>query len=82
MSSIGERSSTSLLEKQREEYVLHNKKFMTRVYPSSIRVNSSNYDPISHWLVGCQMVALNFQTFGNDHVMVVGWHLFTILYFH
>jgi hypothetical protein len=26
------------------------------------RVNSSNYDPQSLWNVGCQLVALNYQT--------------------
>jgi hypothetical protein len=32
------------------------------VYPAGTRVDSSNYDPRPHWSMGCQMVALNFQT--------------------
>ena len=33
-----------------------------RIYPMGSRVDSSNYDPRVHWSMGCQMVALNFQT--------------------
>ena len=47
---------------------------MIRVYPSIIRVNSSNFDPISHWLCGVQMVALNFQTL--DRAMELNTALF------
>ncbi len=37
---------------------------MTRVYPSATRINSSNYSPATYWTLGCQMVALNYQTNG------------------
>jgi hypothetical protein len=37
---------------------------MSRTYPAGSRVDSSNYLPILPWSVGCQLVALNFQT--ND----------------
>mmetsp|Transcript_14314 Transcript_14314/g.18561 ORF Transcript_14314/g.18561 Transcript_14314/m.18561 type:complete len:877 (+) Transcript_14314:211-2841(+) len=36
---------------------------LIRVYPSGKRVDSSNYDPIPAWNSGCQIVALNYQTF-------------------
>jgi hypothetical protein len=39
-----------------------NKTHMTRTYPSGTRVDSSNFNPVLHWSLGCQMVALNFQT--------------------
>ena len=35
---------------------------MTRTYPAGKRVDSSNYNPVQAWSLGCQMVALNFQT--------------------
>jgi hypothetical protein len=35
-----------------------------RVYPSPLRVTSSNYNPLPFWSTGIQMVALNFQTNG------------------
>ncbi|GBG32084.1 1-phosphatidylinositol 4,5-bisphosphate phosphodiesterase 1 [Hondaea fermentalgiana] len=35
---------------------------LVRVYPAGSRVDSSNYDPVSAWNAGCQLVALNYQT--------------------
>ncbi len=43
----------------------YNHKALTRVYPCSGRVDSSNFDPCPSWKLGCQMVALNFQTAGK-----------------
>ena len=37
---------------------------LVRVYPDGTRVMSSNYDPMPAWNCGCQIVALNYQTFG------------------
>lgn len=34
----------------------------SRVYPKGQRIDSSNYNPISMWNSGSQMVALNYQT--------------------
>lgn len=45
--------------------VKYNRKALTRVYPCSGRVDSSNFDPCPSWKLGCQMVALNFQTAGK-----------------
>ena len=47
---------------QRDEWVVYNQTHMSRTYPGGSRVDSSNYNPISAWALGCQMVALNFQT--------------------
>jgi hypothetical protein len=55
MSSIGERRSINFALKQRMQYVEHNSRFITRVYPASLRINSSNFDPIAHWKSGCQV---------------------------
>ncbi|ELT96912.1 hypothetical protein CAPTEDRAFT_224536 [Capitella teleta] len=33
-----------------------------RVYPKGSRLESSNYDPMPTWNLGCQMTALNYQT--------------------
>ena len=41
---------------------LYNVHHMTRTYPSGSRIDSSNYNPLLAWSMGCQMVALNFQT--------------------
>ncbi|MED6239078.1 hypothetical protein ATANTOWER_001506, partial [Ataeniobius toweri] len=40
----------------------YNKNQLSRIYPKGTRVDSSNYMPQLFWNIGCQMVALNFQT--------------------
>ncbi|KAI6655258.1 1-phosphatidylinositol 4,5-bisphosphate phosphodiesterase gamma-1-like [Oopsacas minuta] len=42
--------------------VIYNQQQFSRVYPKGSRIDSSNYLPIPLWNMGCQMVALNFQT--------------------
>lgn len=41
----------------------HNATHLCRVYPKTMRVQSSNFDPNTFWRRGVQMVALNWQTF-------------------
>lgn len=48
-----------------KEFLLYNRKALSRIYPKGQRVESSNYDPYPLWAVGCHMVALNFQTAGT-----------------
>ncbi|KAL3319367.1 1-phosphatidylinositol 4,5-bisphosphate phosphodiesterase delta-1 [Cichlidogyrus casuarinus] len=38
---------------------------LARIYPTGFQVDSSNYDPMPLFAMGCQMVALNFQTPSN-----------------
>lgn len=40
----------------------HNMDKLSRIYPAGSRTDSSNYNPVPLWNVGCQIVALNFQT--------------------
>ena len=37
---------------------------LARLYPSPLRVTSTNYDPLPAWRMGVQMAAINLQT--ND----------------
>ncbi|KAJ2850714.1 hypothetical protein IWW36_001683 [Coemansia brasiliensis] len=60
--SVSESTSNQLLKQRAQQYVWYNAVQMTRVYPSFSRFTSTNYNPISHWAAGCQLVALNFQT--------------------
>ena len=39
----------------------HNRNFLMRVFPSAMRVDSSNFDPCFFWRQGVQMVVLNWQ---------------------
>ena len=49
-----------------EEYVNHNKRFLSRVFPNPNRVDSSNYNPQDLWNSGCQIGRQNYTvTFTN-----------------
>lgn len=50
----------------------YNKNQLSRIYPKGTRVDSSNYMPQLFWNVGCQMVALNFQTLGKAWTLFLG----------
>uniref|UniRef100_A0A8C8JLW2 Phosphoinositide phospholipase C n=1 Tax=Oncorhynchus tshawytscha TaxID=74940 RepID=A0A8C8JLW2_ONCTS len=49
-----------------KHFVRHNSHQLSRIYPSGQRLQSSNYDPQDMWNGGCQIVALNFQTAGEE----------------
>uniref|UniRef100_A0A8C1DRZ2 Phosphoinositide phospholipase C n=1 Tax=Cyprinus carpio carpio TaxID=630221 RepID=A0A8C1DRZ2_CYPCA len=58
------------------QFMLYNRKALSRVYPKGQRVDSSNYDPYPLWMCGCHMVALNFQT--ADKYMQLNSALFSL----
>jgi hypothetical protein len=65
MHSIGETKIKKILEKSIDNAKLwrkYNISHLTRTYPAGSRVDSSNYNPVLAWSMGCQLVALNFQT--------------------
>ncbi|XP_035480573.1 1-phosphatidylinositol 4,5-bisphosphate phosphodiesterase beta-3 isoform X2 [Scophthalmus maximus] len=62
MSSFVETKGMDTLKSSPMKFVEYNKKQLSRIYPKGTRVDSSNYMPQLFWNVGCQMVALNFQT--------------------
>uniref|UniRef100_A0A674JHF3 1-phosphatidylinositol 4,5-bisphosphate phosphodiesterase n=1 Tax=Terrapene triunguis TaxID=2587831 RepID=A0A674JHF3_9SAUR len=62
ISSFTEMKAYDLLTKSAVQFVEYNKRQMSRIYPKGTRMDSSNYMPQMFWNVGCQMVALNFQT--------------------
>ncbi|XP_063789973.1 1-phosphatidylinositol 4,5-bisphosphate phosphodiesterase delta-4 isoform X1 [Pseudophryne corroboree] len=66
LSSFTEYKARKLVKEPGNEFVRHNTWQLTRVYPTGLRTDSSNYNPKDMWNVGCQMVALNFQTAGVE----------------
>ncbi|CAG8730326.1 15882_t:CDS:10, partial [Funneliformis caledonium] len=64
MSSFSERVSNRLCKTEKQSFIQHNSRHLSRIYPAGFRISSSNYEPHLHWMVGSQMVALNYQTFG------------------
>ncbi|KAL4224626.1 Inactive phospholipase C-like protein 2 [Mactra antiquata] len=73
MCSFSESQALKLAIACPEEFVNHNKTFLSRIYPNGMRVDSSNYNPQDLWNCGCQMVALNYQTPGIMMDLYNGW---------
>lgn len=63
--SFAERPFESICQTHDSKVALeaHNRKYLTRVYPSGFRLRSSNFDPNKFWRRGVQMAALNWQTY-------------------
>ncbi|XP_062953213.1 1-phosphatidylinositol 4,5-bisphosphate phosphodiesterase delta-4 isoform X1 [Cynocephalus volans] len=66
ISSFSETKAKSLVKEAGNEFVQHNVRQLSRVYPSGLRTDSSNYNPQELWNAGCQMVAMNMQTAGPE----------------
>uniref|UniRef100_A0AAZ3SWG0 Phosphoinositide phospholipase C n=1 Tax=Oncorhynchus tshawytscha TaxID=74940 RepID=A0AAZ3SWG0_ONCTS len=62
MSSFKESKAVNLAETAGNAFIHHNMTKLSRIYPAGSRTDSSNYNPVSLWNAGCQIVALNFQT--------------------
>ncbi|ELV14241.1 1-phosphatidylinositol-4,5-bisphosphate phosphodiesterase eta-2 [Tupaia chinensis] len=65
VSSFSETKAHQILQQKPAQYLRFNQHQLSRIYPSSYRVDSSNYNPQPFWNAGCQMVALNYQTEGR-----------------
>ncbi|XP_053352996.1 1-phosphatidylinositol 4,5-bisphosphate phosphodiesterase delta-4 [Clarias gariepinus] len=66
MSSFSESKARKLIKEAGADFIQHNIRHLSRVYPSGLRTDSSNYCPHDMWNVGCQIVALNVQTAGLE----------------
>lgn len=60
ISSLSEDKLTSIYHKDQKEVCKNLNKYLVRIYPAGIRIDSSNYDPILSFLLGAQIIALNF----------------------
>ncbi|XP_076116421.1 1-phosphatidylinositol 4,5-bisphosphate phosphodiesterase delta-1-like isoform X3 [Mytilus galloprovincialis] len=63
--SIGENKVLKIIDHDPEGLNKLSQKLFVRTYPAGSRTDSSNYNPTPMWNVGCQVVALNFQTGGE-----------------
>uniref|UniRef100_A0A4W6FEW8 Phosphoinositide phospholipase C n=1 Tax=Lates calcarifer TaxID=8187 RepID=A0A4W6FEW8_LATCA len=66
MSSFSESKAKRLTKEAGTDFIRYNTRQLSRIYPSGLRTDSSNYNPQDMWNVGCQIVALNFQTAGLE----------------
>ncbi|TVU27443.1 hypothetical protein EJB05_30054 [Eragrostis curvula] len=65
--SLSETQLTKAASSHGAEVIRFTQKNILRVYPKGARVNSSNYDPMTAWTHGAQMVAFNMQ--GHDKAL-------------
>lgn len=65
VSSFSETKAHQILQQKPAQFVRFNQHQLSRIYPSSYRVDSSNYNPQPFWNAGCQLVALNYQSEGR-----------------
>uniref|UniRef100_A0A8C6T3G7 Phosphoinositide phospholipase C n=1 Tax=Neogobius melanostomus TaxID=47308 RepID=A0A8C6T3G7_9GOBI len=63
--SFSEARAQSLVNHKAEQFLAFNQRQLSRIYPSAYRIDSSNFNPQFYWNVGCQLVALNYQTEGR-----------------
>lgn len=61
-SSLTENSARKLTKKRPAELLAHTETQLVRVYPASMRIDSSNFNPLNFWSYGVQMAALNYQS--------------------
>lgn len=64
MSSFSEVKAAKLIAREANGFISYNRNHLSRIYPRGTRTDSSNMEPSQFWSVGCQLVALNYQT--ND----------------
>ncbi|XP_026087077.1 1-phosphatidylinositol 4,5-bisphosphate phosphodiesterase eta-1-like isoform X1 [Carassius auratus] len=63
--SFSETRAQHLVHHRSECFLTFNQRQLSRIYPSAYRIDSSNFNPQTYWNVGCQLVALNYQTDGR-----------------
>uniref|UniRef100_A0A3Q2QTZ9 Phosphoinositide phospholipase C n=1 Tax=Fundulus heteroclitus TaxID=8078 RepID=A0A3Q2QTZ9_FUNHE len=65
VSSLSETKAHQLMQQKVTSFIQFNQRQLSRIYPSSYRVDSSNFNPQPFWNTGCQLVALNYQSEGR-----------------
>ncbi|KAJ8344723.1 hypothetical protein SKAU_G00289160 [Synaphobranchus kaupii] len=73
MCSFNEVDANRFANEYPEDFVCYNKRFLSRVYPTPMRIDASNMNPQDFWKCGCQIVAMNFQTPGLMMDLNLGW---------
>jgi len=77
--SLSESAALRMANTCPEDFVNHNKRFLSRVFPNRMRVDSSNYNPQDLWNCGCHLgvcrncVVMDFTT--CNRVTTKHWNL-------
>ena len=67
--SLSENTANKLLKQAMLDLIKHNRTHLVRTYPKGMRIGSTNYVPHRFWSAGCQLVALNWQTFDLGYMI-------------
>ncbi|KAF9558973.1 1-phosphatidylinositol-4,5-bisphosphate phosphodiesterase 1 [Agrocybe pediades] len=67
--SLSENAANRLLKASMQDLVKHTQTHLVRIYPKGTRVNSTNFEPNRYWAAGCQVVAINWQTFDRGYII-------------
>ncbi|CAB3224475.1 unnamed protein product [Arctia plantaginis] len=73
-SSVNEAIGKKICRKHPLALIAHTETQLVRTYPAGLRIDSSNFDPVTFWGCGVQLVALNYQT--EDAAMAVNAAMF------
>ncbi|XP_061113196.1 1-phosphatidylinositol 4,5-bisphosphate phosphodiesterase eta-2a isoform X2 [Conger conger] len=65
VSSFSETKAHQTMQQKPAQFIHFNQRQLSRIYPSSYRVDSSNFNPQPFWNSGCHLVALNYQSEGR-----------------
>lgn len=70
--SLSEKKVIDMHEEFHDSLFDHNRNYMMRIFPSGLRINSSNVEPTFLWRQGAQMVALNWQSWDKGMMLNEG----------
>jgi hypothetical protein len=70
--SLSEQKVIDMHEEHHEALFNHNRNYLMRIFPSGLRVDSSNVEPTFLWRQGAQMVALNWQSWDKGMMLNEG----------
>ncbi|KAJ8284855.1 hypothetical protein COCON_G00037050 [Conger conger] len=62
ISSVNENAAKRLCRRYSQKLIQHTTGQLLRTYPAATRIDSANPNPLTFWLHGIQLVALNYQT--------------------
>lgn len=70
--SLSEKAAFAVQQRMPKALFAHNRDFLMRIYPHGMRVDSSNFDPVTFWRAGVQVVALNWQSWDVGMILNEG----------
>ncbi|KAH9834796.1 PLC-like phosphodiesterase [Rhodofomes roseus] len=67
--SLSEGTTNRIMKQGMLDLIKHNRTHLVRIYPKGTRIGSTNFEPHRFWSAGCQLVAINWQTFDLGYMI-------------